>query len=342
VEGPTIRLLRGFVGGLLLAVVSGGAPAGTVPTLEEVLRNIGFTDDDVAKIRRGELVKGVTGNTSERELAIKLAFLVRAPQSDLRELFFTKRDYAYDPSVTAFAAIQGDGSLRDFSRLHLDPNADSMAKAYLDAEPGSDLNLSRQEIADLNALKRGEGGAPERVEEQIRKNLLARYRAYRQTGLDGIAPYARGGGKDYFPGRELRRETEQEEGLAKYAPEFHRALLQYPKSVPKDVEERLHWVNFRIDDKPTLALVHRIDHREGDVYVFAERHFYVSRSHNSVQAIGGAFPVEGGTVVLYVNRTSTDQVGGLGSSVKRALGERVMTGQIAEIFDRMRDAEAKM
>jgi hypothetical protein len=323
-------------------VVSGGAPAGAVPPLEEVLRGLGFSDDDVAKISRGELVKGVMDNTSELELAVKLAFLVRAPQSDLHELFFAKRDYQYDPSVTAFATIEGDGSLRDFSGLRLDPHADSMAQAYLDAEPGSDLNLSREEIADFNALKRSEGSAPERVEEQIRKNLLARYRAYRRTGLDGIAPYARGGGKDHFPGRELQRKTEQEEGLAKYAPEFHRALLQYPKSVPKDVEERLHWVNFRIDDKATLSLVHRMDHKEGDVDVFAERHFYVSRSHNSVQAIGGSFPVEGGTVVVYVNRTSTDQVGGFGSAAKRALGERVMTGQIAEIFDRMREAEAKM
>ncbi|MDJ0851139.1 MAG: hypothetical protein QNK04_22430 [Myxococcota bacterium] len=334
------KAFRGLLAGLLL-VGAGPMPASAVAPLEDVLRGVGFDDGDIAKIRRGELVKGVMESTSERELAIKLAFLVEAPVSQLRELFTLSRDYEYDPSVTAFAPIRGEGSLRDFARLHLDPKPDAAAKVYLDARPGSELNLSREEIAAFNALAEGEGSARERVEQQGRRMLLDRYRAYRKRGLDGIAPYARGGGKDYFPGERLRRRTEQSEGFRKEVPAFHRALLHYPKSLPQGFEERFYWVNFRVDDRPTVALVHRMALVEGDDYAFAERHFYVSRSHNSVQTVGGAFPVEEGTVVLYVNRTSTDQVGGFGSATKRALGKRVMAGQIAETFDRLRALEAK-
>ncbi len=323
---------------LLALLCAGGSPAAR-PQLDEVLRSVGFDESDVAKIRRGEMVKGVMKGSSERELAIKLAFLVEAPPGQVMETFKTSRDFNYDPSVTAFEPIRGEGSLRDFARLHLDPNPERAAGDYLKARPGSGLNLTREEIAAFNALEKGDGSAAERVEAEGRKRLLARFRSYRERGLDGILPYARSGGKDFRPGDGLRRKTEQEKRLEQDAPSFHRALLQYPKSLPEGFEEQFYWVNFRIDDKPTVALVHRMDAMEGGVYVFAERHFYVSRSHNSVYTVGGAFPVEEGTVILYVNRTSTDQVGGFGSAAKRALGQRVMAGQLAESFERVRAGE---
>ena len=39
-----------------------------------------------------------------------------------------------------------------------------------------------------------------------------------------------------------------------------------------------------------------------------ERHFYISRSHNCLQGVGAAVPVEDGIIVMYTTRTSTDQV----------------------------------
>ena len=68
---------------------------------------------------------------------------------------------------------------------------------------------------------------------------------------------------------------------------------------------------------------------------------YVSRSHNSVQGIGGAFPVENGTVVAYVQRTSTDQVAGFGGTTKRAIGVRMMASKVAESFERARNIFAE-
>jgi len=49
-----------------------------------------------------------------------------------------------------------------------------------------------------------------------------------------------------------------------------------------------------------------------------------------------------GTLAIYTNRTSTDQVEGFGSSAKNAIGERIMAKQLRELFDKVRSAaEAK-
>ena len=67
-----------------------------------------------------------------------------------------------------------------------------------------------------------------------------------------------------------------------------------------------------------------------------ERHFYLSRSHNCLQGIGAALPVEDGAVVLYATRTSTDQVSGFGSTAKRGIGNKLMGGRMAQNFERAR------
>ena len=70
--------------------------------------------------------------------------------------------------------------------------------------------------------------------------------------------------------------------------------------------------------------------------VLADRHYYVSRSHNAVQAIAGIFPVQEGALVIYGNRTFTDQLGGFGASAKQAIGRKIMGGQIAALYEQIR------
>jgi hypothetical protein len=310
------------------------------PPLGEVLGVAGFDREQIQAIRAGELVSVEGDGTSERELEVKLAFLVRAPIHQLQALFLASRDYEYDPSVIAFARIRGNGSRADFRRLRLEPDSEAMTRAFLNARPGFELNLSSSEMAAFNALN-DRGNARERVEAQLREMLLARYRDYRSKGVDGIGHYSRSRSRHFMPGAGLWRKTGLDSQLEKHAPSFHRVLLQYPKSKPQGLDETFSWVNFRIDGKPTIALVHRMGLLDGDVYVFAKRHFYVSRTHNSVQITGGAFPVEEGTVLLYVNRTSTDRVAGFGMATRRELEQRVLAGEISQMFERLRAGEAE-
>ena len=104
-----------------------------------------------------------------------------------------------------------------------------------------------------------------------------------------------------------------------------------------------HGSYLRLRDNPaTIALVHKMGMflEKDNTYIFSQRHYYVSRGHNSVQATGGVFPYGDGTssVVLYGSRTSTDRVGGFGGAAKRAMGGRIMGGKIAQ---NLKAAQAK-
>jgi hypothetical protein len=63
---------------------------------------------------------------------------------------------------------------------------------------------------------------------------------------------------------------------------------------------------------------------------------YVSQGYNAEQAIVAFLPVDQGTLVIYTNHTSTDQVAGFGGGTKRAIGRTLMAGQLKRIFETTR------
>ena len=307
-----------------------------VPTLEEVMADFSFSPDDVQRVRKGELVKTTTKETTERELAAVMVFLVKAPPKELLSSFEIGKGFKSDPQVQSATEIKGEGTVDDFKSVVLQPGGDKETQRYLDAEPGDTLNLSTAEIAAFQALKSKGGAGKPQVEEELRRMLLARYQAYRAKGLAGIAPYARGKDKQSQPADDLRRYTEAAKGVKKYAPAFYDVMLNYPQAKPAGFSESFFCIRYAMSGRPNFTLRHRLAMPVEDAYVLADREFYVGHEYNDTQAVAALLPVENGTVVTYLNRTTTDQLGGFGASAKQSIGRSMMSKQISEIFEKSR------
>ena len=72
-----------------------------------------------------------------------------------------------------------------------------------------------------------------------------------------------------------------------------------------------------------------------------QRQFYVSTGYNAEQAIVGFLPVPDGTLVVYTNHTSTDQVAGFASGAKRSIGRKFMASQLESLFQKTRAAAGR-
>ena len=323
-----------------LLVWAWALPAAALPEAEEVLAEIGFSSDAKQQVLDGKFVTTGLKPTSERELAMAMAFLVSEPPAELIE--DVKKDLVagVDPDTTAHTTISGAGSLDDFKAVSFGSDVKKQAEVFLAAEPGEDLNLSTAEIGAFEALAK-QGGDATAVEGQLRKLLLARFQAYHSRGLDGITAYARSDNKQTDAGGDLRRAVEAASGLKKNAPNFYDTLLNYPKSRPAGLEEEFSWTHYMAHGSPVFLLSHRTWMPDGDAWLVAQRQYYVTSSYNVVQILAGFLPVKGGTLVIYLNRTSTDQVTGFGSSTKRTLGTKVMTSQIKDLFEKVKAAAEK-
>jgi len=314
--------------GLVLAFAIAIAPpaARALPDADTLLADLGVSSDQIAQVDGGQFVSFDMKSSSPRELTAGFAFRVNVPPAELVKDLRAGLANKVDSNVTASGALHGAGSDADLAGLKIDPN---VAASY--AGGSGDLNLSTAERASFANL------APAAVAKQVKAALLARVAAYQTKGLDGIAPYARGS-DSRSPADELRSATNATKPLAKYEPSAFQLALDYPAKKPAGFGETYRWSQFDAHGVPTIALTHGMFVPDGDAYLVVQRQFYVSTGYNCEQAIAAFVPTGSGTVVVYGNRTSTDQITGFGGGAKRSIGSKVLESQLQDMFQKIRGA----
>ena len=321
--------------GALAVMLGSGTRSALAFTVDQVVTDIGLAADAGGRLRHGEMVRSTPEESSEREMGVDLTFIVQQPLPVALAAFRAAVDLKADPQLSASVPIHGPGAPSDFASLALEPDGSAEADRYLAAGPGETLNLSGDEIQAFKGLAAaGDGSKPE-VEAQLKRLLLARYQAYLQRGLGGLAPYQRDRGP-FEPSGELRRASETALLLRQHAPALWQLLLSYPQGKPAGLEEQFYWLRYDLDGRPNYTLRHRMAMPIGEAFAVADREFYVSHGYNTSQAFAGLIPVPEGTLIVYRSRVSTDQVAGFGSSVKKGIGRGVMAKQLTEIFESSR------
>lgn len=203
--------------------------------------------------------------------------------------------------------------------------------------------MSSQEIASFQALAKGlnaktADAVAKVVTQQYRTILLQRVQAYQKSGLNGIEPYTRGGGKITDAGTELRLFTRQNKLLTLFDPVLQEALLRYPTRLPPATISSFFWLNRIVQDRPAAILNHRVIHTFDESAIIVQNEFYGSHSFNSGQLVIGSVPFQGGTLVFYTHRSSSDKVAGIGKSAKHAIGRESLKKEMIKRFQRLKSS----
>ena len=321
--------------GALLSLVCLVGVGQAQPSADQILTDVGLSPADKQSVMSGQFVNVAVAGVSERDLSFAIAFLVKTTPDSLAKQIVASELISADTQVKVFGELRGAGSLADLSKLTL---TSEEANALANAQAGDALNLSAGEIAAFKALS---GGTPSAVQEQLRRVLLARYQAYRASGLAGIATYDRGGGRTSDTAADLRKASEATHGLQKYLPAFRKVLLDYPKTTMPGTQEKFFWIKSLIHDQMTYILAHVLVAGEGAARVAVRREYYVSTGYNAEQTIAGFLPVREGTVAVSGVHAFTDQVTGFGGSMKRNIGSKVMAAKMRELYEAGREKSEK-
>ncbi len=311
------------------------------PAADELIANVGIPPGDVSRLQKGEIVSFSVSEPTAKSLASGIAMYVKAPPAKLVDLVKRGSLLAADPDVIAHGDLAAGAGPEAFKKFAYGTAQTDEAKGLLEARAGSDFNLSSQEIASFQALQagidKGNGKAvAEAVSSNYRKLLAERLKAYQQSGLRGIAPYDRGDGEKADPDAELTADAQQNKVLARYFPELQQALMRFPAALPAGTESQYFWFNRKVQDRPTPILAHRLTYTLNDGAVIVQREFYAGHSYNSSQAVFGSLPYLDGAIVLYGLRSSTDQVTGMGQSLKHSIGREQLNKEIIKKFQRLK------
>ena len=320
---------------VVLSLLGLASVAQAQPSADQVLTDAGLSASDQQNVTGGQFVDVSISGVSERDLSFATAFLIKTPPDVLARQLVAGDFVTDDSEVQAFGELSGAGSLADFAKLTL---TDDEAGALTSARAGEDLNLSASEIAAFRSLA---GAAAPAVQAQLRRVLLARYQAYRASGLAGIAPYDRGSGRSSDPAADLRRAGQTTRDIHMHLPGFQKLLLGYPQATLPGTQERFYWLKSLIHDKMTYTLAHVLVAPDGAARVVARREYYVSTGYNAEQTLTGFLPVQGGTVAISTTHAFTDQVTGFGGSFKRGIGSKIMAGQMKKIYEAERETSER-
>ena len=321
---------------VLLGLVVLVQAAHAQPPAAQLLTDLGLSADDKQNVMNGQFVNVDVSGVSDRDLAFAIAFLVKTPPDVLVKQIEAGALVTADAQVQSYGEPSGSGSLTDFAKLTI---TDDEAQALTSAKAGEDLNLSTAEIAAFRALA---GRPTAAVQDQLRRMLLARYQAYRASGLSGIAPYDRGDGKTSEFAADLRKGSQAAQVLTQYLPGFQKVLLGYPQATMAGMQDRFFWFKSNIHGKTTYVLAHILAAPEGAARAGLRREFYVSTGYNGEETVGAFLPVQEGTVVVSNVHAFTDQVTGFGGSFKRSIGSKVMAGKMKEIYEAEREKSQKL
>lgn len=306
-------------------------------TAEAIAEAMGFGAEDRAKLEAGEIVSTEIKETTEKQLAVALALKVPATLEDVAASVAEGTTLEANKAIKAHGEIDpAQASEAAFAGITLDAGE---VERLLEVEPGSDFNLSSDEIAVFQDLAQqhntGDPAAADAVNSAWRQMLAGRLRAYLAAGLDGIAPYDRGGDAS-SAADDLRAAAEGSRLVQQVVPELYQAFLAYPNQSVADVEHRFFWTEQVADDRPVYILTHRMAQQRPDVLVVLSRDFYVSHSFNASQGAAGALPVEDGVMIFYGNRTSSDQVAGFMSGMRHEIGRGMMRDSLVEAMEEIR------
>ncbi|ANE56621.1 hypothetical protein [Methylomonas sp. DH-1] len=338
---PIIPIKTPVVAVMLLASFLAAAPAAAqdAPSPQQALQSFGIGAEQIVQLQRGEIVGYDVSETSQKELAIGVAMLLPVPLAQIADYIKKGHMNAIESDIVASATLGPNPSSDSFKKFAYTDKQLDEAKAFLAAEAGDEFNLSNAELASLKSLQAELEDADDKTllktaNQKYREFLLQRLSAYKKNGLNGIAPYARDGGSA-DPAAELRTDAVNSKAWARYFPELQQAWLNYPAALPGNASEQFIWLNRRVEDRPTPILNHRVIAVGETGGIVISRQFYVGHSYNSSQVVAGGLPYQDGTLVFYSIRSSTDQVAGIGSSLKHSIGREQMKKEMVKRLQRL-------
>ena len=325
-----IKLLKFIVVQLLLG--SAAAFAASAPVAEDVIALLTLKQGQIAQLDQGKIVAFDIDEATQKELAIGLVMYFPSSPAKIAA-FFKQGDLArVDPDISAHGEIKPGSTIEAFKGFVFTPEQRNEARNLLAAKAGDQFNLGAEEINSFTALKEklidaNEADQITGVSQHYQQILFQRWQAYQKRGLAGIAPYVRATASAN-PADELRSAATSSRLLALLPSNLQQAWLKYPTQLPPATEERFFWLNRRVEDRSTAILSHRIQQTNDNFSVILVRQFFVGHSYNSSHLIIGCLPYRNGAIVFYAHRTSTDQVAGLGSGLKRSIGREHMKKQM--------------
>ena len=309
-----------FLSGATLLFVLGawGVGFGVNASIDEgaLLKEIGFSAQEIQRITRGEVVARTTQADSSA-VALAVAATIAVPPT-----FYTDR-------LRDIASFKQGPEIHQIGKLSRQPTAAEMATLVLDQADVDDLRDCQ--VGDCGVKLDAQGiQAVARRDARIEtasaamRSYLAHYAGrYQQSGNAALIEY-RDASRPKPLLQDLRAIMQHLPFLQRGWPRLFEAIAGFNGTLPEGLDGFVYWSKEKIGPRAVVSLTHVIIRplQDGTAAV-ATKQIYAS--HYGHASLGLTILIDKGTAqdarsrVIYVNRSRLDIFGGIFGSIKRPL-----------------------
>jgi hypothetical protein len=306
--------------------IAAGSPA------DAILAEFGFDAGDSRDVDAGDIVVIDVDATQSNELASAAAMRLPLPPGDLAERIRRDLLILADGKRRAHARIEAKFGDEAWSAVRFDENDEAEVARLFRVEPGEKFNLSSAEIVMIRrrlAVQTAQPATADLASAAWREVLRGRYAGYLAQGPVGLADYDRGDSRS-SPADQLRRMASA--AVPRPMSPVARALALYPAAQPPWLDSRFFWKKTEADGRAVFVLSHVMVGETAAATLFALREYYVGHSYNVLEQLGIAVPYDGGSLMLIVNSTVTDRIGGPLGIIARPIGRHQARQAVRDYF----------
>jgi hypothetical protein len=301
-------------------VATGETPAAEPPPLPFLRKVIQLTDDQLARIEKGEVVTKQLPSPDKPEIAAFGVVRVKGTTATLRERMRDFQSFRKIPQIPEIGRFSSPPRIEDLAGLTF-PAAD--IDALKRCKPGQcDVKIGASGLENLQRVDWKAPDANAKVAALVKERMVAYVSAYATGGTDamGVTVDKR---EPKALSAEFRTLLKNSPYLVEYIPAFNQYLESYPKGSLPDTEDVLYWTKDTFGLKPVVSMYHAtIHHPEGgrSGLLVAIKTLYASHYFNAALEIMAAVPTSDagtnpGFYLLDLYRTRIDPPTGMLSGV---------------------------
>jgi len=296
----------------------------------------GFSEDDVAKLQKGDVLVNVVPPERNDEVAILAVVRLTVP----RELFFDQFEALQGPKtredVLSFEKLSSPPKLSDFATFELPE--DDLKDLWICKSGDCSVKLDEEGMKSIAGANDDDA-----IDKQFRTILLNWSNQYMEGGAASLPPFV-DKSKPLSVDTSLDQILGHSPYLVDFAPAFHDYLQDYPKGSLENSSDFLYWSIEDFGLKPTALLHHVVIYdppqlRPSDVLigevVYYASHYFLARA--SIMAWIESDLDGSGKTSSYLCYTTRSVFDGDVKGVKRNQMNKKLSGALKDTLEQQRD-----
>jgi hypothetical protein len=273
---------------------------------------------------------------TDTSIALSMALYVKASYEnvlkDIKKSANTLSDYEH----ALLIHIDDTQNLKPYIKKVVFTNEEiKEAKKLFDLNTKDKFNLSDNEIELLKKRTKNKDADINIASSFYQDVLEKRLKQYIKHGIQGIENYSH-----------LKEDTSTIIGMEKsssflktfqkFLPSLYDDYMDYPKTTSKNTKQNFFIIKDKLEDRPTFILKHQLSQEKKQMFIVAERQFYISHDLDAIQTQIICLPYKDGTLIALSSQSFTPKVSGFARGVAVKVGRRMMEKEILPMFESIR------